>query len=111
MNIRFVIIALALAILTASPALAVTKDCFEIASTEWIICDKEGKKQGLVMELVNTCVETMQLKLCLEKEDGEWDCKWHENIEPSGVVKAESCDNTGSYRISACEDKDDCKDE
>jgi hypothetical protein len=92
------------------PALAeaATKDCFSITSSEWKLCGE--KKQALVLKLKNVCVETMQLKLCIEKEGGEWDCKWFREIKKETDVEMESCDNTGNYRISACEDIDDCPD-
>lgn len=101
------ILLIAASVFMASPALAVTKDCFVMKSNEWEVCGEE--KQGLVLTFENVCVETMQLKLCMEKEGGEKDCKWFLNVKKGEAITMKSCDNTGSYDLSACEDRADCK--
>lgn len=92
---------------SASPALAVTKNCFKLKTNKWKVCG--DKKQGLELTFENVCVEVMQLKLCIEKEGGEMDCNWFINVKKGESATMESCDNTGSYTVNACEDRSDCK--
>ena len=105
--IALTVLSLLLAALLPALAEAAKKDCFSITSSDWKLCGE--KKQGLILKLQNVCVETMQLQLCIEKEGGEWDCKWFREVKKEAAVEMESCDNTGNYKISACEDIDDCK--
>lgn len=94
-------------ILMSARGMALSKDCFSVASSKWKIC--ENKKQSLTLKLKNACVETMQLQACIEKEDGKWECKWFRDIEKGKEVEFSSCDSTGNYKLNACEDIDDCK--
>jgi len=106
--IALTVLCLLAAALLPALAEAAKKDCFSIANSDWKICKE--KKQGLVLKLTNVCVETMQLQVCIEKEGGEWDCKWFRDIKKGQEVDVTSCDNTGSYKLNACEDIDDCED-
>jgi len=103
------VLCLAAALLVPSLLHAAEKDCFSVVTSDWKICVPDTDKQGLLLKMKNNCVETMQLKLCIEKEGGEWDCKWFRDIKREAEVDMESCDNTGSYKVIACEDYDDCK--
>lgn len=107
--IAFTVLCLMSALLFPAVVGAAEKDCFTLVANEWKICKPDSKKQGLVLKVKNICVETMQLKLCIEKEGGEWDCKWFREIKKESEVEMTSCDNTGNYKIIACEDIDDCK--
>jgi len=112
---RFWMAMMAVAVLTAGAlmlpgeGLAAKKDCFSVLKSDWKICDEANKKQGLVLMLKNICVETMQLQACIEKEGGEWDCQWFRDIKKESELEVSSCDNTGSYKLNACEDIRDCE--
>ena len=105
--IALAILCLLAAALLPAMSEAAKKDCFRVTNSEWKICGE--KKQGLVLKLTNDCVETMQLQTCIEKEGGEWDCQWFRDIKKGNEVDVASCDNTGGYKLNACEDIDDCE--
>ena len=86
---------------------AIKKDCFALIKNEWKECGK--KKLGLVLVFQNVCVETMELNVCFETADGKSDCQRIIDIPKDGAVEVKSCDNTGKYTISACENPKDCK--
>jgi len=104
--IALTVLSLLMAALLPALAGAAMKECFSVTGSDWKICGEN--KQGLVLKLKNMCVETMQLQLCLEKDGGEWDCRWFREVEKEAELEMESCGNTGNYKIISCEDLDDC---
>lgn len=108
--------ALCTALLLAPPMLtqAATykkkSDCVKVANSDWKACseDKPKPKQALTLTLDNQCIDAMYVKVCLEMEDGEQDCKPLEMVEKGAMMEVETCDATGKYSIEACEEKRYC---
>lgn len=102
-SLAFIIILL----VSSLPAWAEGENCFEVVGHEW---GKDcGEQPGLEVKVKNTCDFTLTLSVCLEKEDGSWDCDIKEYMEPGAEHAFKSCQNTGKYRLKGCDKLRDCR--
>jgi hypothetical protein len=76
-----------------------TLDCIEPRGLVGAACDSPA---SLRVELTNTCAEPVFVNLCIQVDDGEWDCWRTEALAPDATWVRETCWATRRYEYTSC---------
>ncbi len=60
-----------------------------------------GKPESVEMTLSNRCSGPMDLRFCLEMQNGKWNCGLQFDAPPGKTIKWLACEGTGKYQLWA----------
>lgn len=75
-------------------------DCVSINKT-W--GDKCGSEKSVQVKVKNQCSENVYVKMCVERENGTWECGSDPRLEPGETNTGfYTCKATGNYKYATC---------
>lgn len=84
--------------LKAQSSIVTLKECAEISE---IVRGKDCNKanNSINVKLKNVCTENVDIKLCLQRGNGSWNCITNLDGKQNGITQHYSTDGTGEYRV------------
>ena len=79
-----------------------TDDCVSI---DKIWGEKCGSEKSLQVKVKNQCSENVYVKMCIERENGTWECGSDPKLYPGETNTGfYTCKATGEYKYATCTD-------
>jgi hypothetical protein len=90
---------LGVTLLLAGASFGDDKDCARVVTQErGLFCGQES----LMVMVQNICNHPIQISICLEQTDGEWDCGLDRSVQPEKNMGRWTCKGTGKYLYVGC---------